>query len=117
MREADLERVKRELALLDQLHDRRPRHQLRDRARPDQGALGIEGAARLDIGIAVAFLQQDAAVLDHAHHHLLAAEGFVALAPDMYHGQTASEPDGAGKLFMALNIARANTSQCAWPVV
>ncbi|HEU4370396.1 MAG TPA: dienelactone hydrolase family protein [Methylomirabilota bacterium] len=36
-----------------------------------------------------------------------AAEGFSALAPDMYHGQTASEPDGAGKLFMALNIARA----------
>jgi len=36
-----------------------------------------------------------------------AAEGFSALAPDMYHGQTASEPDGAGKLFMALNIAEA----------
>jgi carboxymethylenebutenolidase len=36
-----------------------------------------------------------------------ATEGFTALAPDMYHGQTATEPDGAGKLFMALNIARA----------
>jgi carboxymethylenebutenolidase len=36
-----------------------------------------------------------------------AAEGFSALAPDMYHGKTASEPDGAGKLFMALNIAQA----------
>ena len=36
-----------------------------------------------------------------------AAEGFTALAPDMYHGQTATEPDGAGKLFMALNIAQA----------
>jgi carboxymethylenebutenolidase len=36
-----------------------------------------------------------------------AAEGFTALAPDMYHGQTASEPDGAGKLFMALNIVQA----------
>jgi carboxymethylenebutenolidase len=36
-----------------------------------------------------------------------AAEGFTALAPDMYHGQTADEPDGAGKLFMALNIAQA----------
>ena len=36
-----------------------------------------------------------------------AAEGFTALAPDMYHGQTANEPDGAGKLFMALNIAQA----------
>ena len=37
----------------------------------------------------------------------LAAEGFTALAPDMYHGKTANEPDGAGKLFMALNIAQA----------
>jgi carboxymethylenebutenolidase len=36
-----------------------------------------------------------------------AAEGFSALAPDMYHGQTASEPGGAEKLFMALNIAQA----------
>ena len=36
-----------------------------------------------------------------------AAAGFSALAPDMYHGKTASEPDGAGKLFMALNIAQA----------
>jgi carboxymethylenebutenolidase len=37
----------------------------------------------------------------------LAAEGFTALAPDMYHGQSASEPDEAGKLFMALNIGQA----------
>jgi carboxymethylenebutenolidase len=36
-----------------------------------------------------------------------AAEGFAALAPDLYHGQTATEPDSAGKLFMALNVARA----------
>ncbi|HMO53267.1 MAG TPA: dienelactone hydrolase family protein, partial [Tepidiformaceae bacterium] len=33
-----------------------------------------------------------------------AAEGFVALAPDMYHGKLTSEPDEAGKLLMALNI-------------
>ena len=36
-----------------------------------------------------------------------AAEGFTALAPDMYHGKSADEPDAAGKLFMALNIAQA----------
>jgi carboxymethylenebutenolidase len=36
-----------------------------------------------------------------------AAEGFSALAPDMYHGKTADEPDAAGKLFMALNIKQA----------
>jgi carboxymethylenebutenolidase len=36
-----------------------------------------------------------------------AAEGFTALAPDLYHGESASEPDGAGKLMMALNLDRA----------
>jgi carboxymethylenebutenolidase len=36
-----------------------------------------------------------------------AAEGFVALAPDLYHGETTTEPDEAGKLMMALNIDRA----------
>jgi carboxymethylenebutenolidase len=36
-----------------------------------------------------------------------AREGFVALAPDLYHGKTARSPDEAGKLFMALNIDRA----------
>ena len=36
-----------------------------------------------------------------------AAEGFVALAPDMYHGERTTSPDQAGKLLMALNIAEA----------
>jgi len=36
-----------------------------------------------------------------------ATEGFSALAPDLYHGKTADEPDAAGKLFMALNIKQA----------
>lgn len=36
-----------------------------------------------------------------------AAEGFVALAPDMYHGVVTAEPDEAGKLLMALNIPQA----------
>ena len=30
-----------------------------------------------------------------------------ALAPDLYHGETTSEPDGAGKLMMALNLEQA----------
>lgn len=33
-----------------------------------------------------------------------AAEGFVALAPDFYHGRSTTSPDEAGKLMMALNI-------------
>jgi carboxymethylenebutenolidase len=36
-----------------------------------------------------------------------AAEGFVALAPDLYHGEIATEPDGAAKLMMALNLPAA----------
>lgn len=36
-----------------------------------------------------------------------AAEGFVALAPDLYHGTVVDEPDEAGKLLMALNIEQA----------
>lgn len=37
----------------------------------------------------------------------LAREGFAALAPDLYHGQAASEPDEARKLAMALDAQRA----------
>jgi carboxymethylenebutenolidase len=36
-----------------------------------------------------------------------AAEGFVALAPDLYHGESSMEPDEAGKLMMGLNLDRA----------
>jgi carboxymethylenebutenolidase len=36
-----------------------------------------------------------------------AREGFVALAPDLYHGQAADEPDEARKLAMALDANRA----------
>jgi carboxymethylenebutenolidase len=36
-----------------------------------------------------------------------AAEGVVALAPDLYHGTTTAEPDEAGKLLMTLDMERA----------
>jgi len=36
----------------------------------------------------------------------LAREGFIALAPDLYHGRTTRSPDDAGKLMMALDIDR-----------
>src|SRR5215204_6662635 len=35
-----------------------------------------------------------------------AAAGFVALAPDLYHGDVARSPDEAGKMMMALNVAQ-----------
>lgn len=38
-----------------------------------------------------------------------AQEGFVVLAPDLYHGAKAKSPDAAGKLLMALDIAAAAT--------
>src|SRR5262245_36817044 len=36
-----------------------------------------------------------------------AAEGFLALAPDLYHGKATKSPDEAGKLMMAMNIGQA----------
>jgi len=36
-----------------------------------------------------------------------AAAGFSALAPDLYRGESTTEPDEAGKLMMALNLDRA----------
>lgn len=36
-----------------------------------------------------------------------AAAGITALAPDLYRGETTTEPDEAGKLMMALNVDRA----------
>ena len=36
-----------------------------------------------------------------------AVAGFVALAPDLFHGQTTTEPDEAGKLMMTLNLEQA----------
>jgi carboxymethylenebutenolidase len=60
-------------------------------------------------GPGVLVIQEWWGLVGHIKHvcDRFAAEGFTALAPDMYHGKTADEPDGAGKLFMALNIAQA----------
>ena len=35
-----------------------------------------------------------------------AADGFFALAPDLYHGESTTKPDDAGRLMMALDIER-----------
>lgn len=37
----------------------------------------------------------------------LAAQGFTALAPDLYHGEKTTEPDEAGKLMMGLRLEQA----------
>lgn len=36
-----------------------------------------------------------------------AAEGITALAPDLYHGESTTEPDEAGKLMLAMNVDEA----------
>jgi carboxymethylenebutenolidase len=71
-----------------------------------QGYLALPAAGK---GPGVIVVQEWWGLVDHIKRvcDRFAGEGFSALAPDMYHGQTASEPDSAGKLFMALNIAQA----------
>ena len=57
-------------------------------------------------GPGVVVLQEWWGLVDHIKQvaDRFAAEGFVALAPDLYHGESADHPDDAGRLMMALNI-------------
>ncbi len=58
-------------------------------------------------GPGVIVLQEWWGLVDHIKDvcDRFAAEGFCALAPDLYHGDMTKSPDDAGKLMMALNIA------------
>jgi carboxymethylenebutenolidase len=60
-------------------------------------------------GPGVVVLQEWWGLVDHIKDvaDRFADAGFVALAPDMYHGQKADHPDDAGRLMMALSIERA----------
>ena len=60
-------------------------------------------------GLGVIVIQEWWGLVDHIKDvcERFAAEGFVALAPDMYHGKTTKSPDEAGKLMMALRIDEA----------
>jgi len=51
-------------------------------------------------GPGVIVLQEWWGLVDHIKEvaDRFAAEGFVALAPDLYHGESATSPDDAGKL-------------------
>ena len=57
-------------------------------------------------GPGIIVIQEWWGLVPHIEHiaDRFAAEGFVALAPDLYHGQRAESPDEAGKLMMALGI-------------
>ena len=72
-------------------------------ARPDDG--DTHGAPHPGVIVIQEWWGLDAHIRDVADR--FAREGFVALAPDLYHGKTASEPDEARKLAMNLNRERA----------
>lgn len=60
-------------------------------------------------GPGVVVIQEWWGLVDHIKDvcDRFAAEGFVALAPDLYHGKTTKSPDEAGKLMMALRVDEA----------
>jgi len=60
-------------------------------------------------GIPVVVIQEWWGLVPHIQDvaDRFAAEGFTALVPDLYHGDTTTEPDEAGKLMMALNLDQA----------
>jgi carboxymethylenebutenolidase len=60
-------------------------------------------------GPGVVVLQEWWGLVDHIKDvcDRFAAEGYVALAPDLYRGESTTSPDEAGKLMMALNIDQA----------
>jgi carboxymethylenebutenolidase len=72
--------------------------------RTADGYLALPASAR---GPGVLVIQEWWGLVDHIKElaDRFAREGFVALAPDLYHGEKTKSPDQAGKLLMALNIA------------
>ena len=69
-----------------------------------QGYLALPESG--DKGAGVIVLQEWWGLVPHIKDvcERFAAEGFVALAPDLYHGRSTTSPDEAGKLMMALNV-------------
>lgn len=70
---------------------------------------GYEAAPPLAGGPGVIVIQEWWGLVDHIKDvcDRFAAAGFVALAPDLFHGKTTKSPDEAGKLMMALRIDEA----------
>jgi carboxymethylenebutenolidase len=73
----------------------------------DQGYLATPGDGGTGPGVIV--IQEWWGLVPHIKNvaDRFAREGFVALAPDLYHGKVASEPDEAGKAMMALSQEQA----------
>lgn len=71
----------------------------------NQGYLALPESGQ---GPGVIVLQEWWGLVDHIKDicDRFAAAGFVALAPDLYHGESTTKPDDAGRLMMALNMAQ-----------
>jgi carboxymethylenebutenolidase len=78
--------------------------ELKANGRTAQGYLARPTSPR---GHGLLVIQEYWGLVDHIKDvaDRFAAEGFFALAPDLYHGEKTKSPDEAGKLMMALNIA------------
>lgn len=78
---------------------------------PSNGSLcqGYLSTPESGDGPGIVVIQEWWGLVDHIKDvaDRLAAEGFVALAPDFYHGEKTTSPDEAGKLMMALKIDQA----------
>ena len=68
-----------------------------------QGYLSVPGSGS---GPGVIVIQEWWGIVDHIKDvcDRFAQAGYVALAPDFYHGKSTAEPDEAGSMMMALNI-------------
>jgi carboxymethylenebutenolidase len=77
-----------------------------DNGHRDQGYLAVPATGR---GPGVVVIQEWWGLVGHIKQvcDRFAAEGFTALAPDLYHGRSTSEPDEARKEAMNLDIAAA----------
>jgi carboxymethylenebutenolidase len=71
-----------------------------------QGYLAIPESGS---GLAVVVIQEWWGLVDHIQDvcDRFAKEGFVAIAPDLYHGKTTKSPDDAMKMLMELDAERA----------
>jgi carboxymethylenebutenolidase len=71
-----------------------------------KGYLSLPASGR---GPGVIVIQEWWGLVDHIREvcDRFAREGFAALAPDLYRGESAGDPDAAGRLMMGLEIPRA----------
>src|ERR1700735_3151904 len=78
---------------------------------PRNGSTAVGDLAKPESGNGpgVIVIQEWWGLVDHIRDvcDRFAAAGFVALAPDLYHGRTVAEPDEAGKAMMALKMDQA----------